>query len=142
MFTGRQPYCERLCPFGELQKLSLGLKGRPPQPRGWFERLLVSLPGALLLVVVFTGFGVLDTDLVALEPFDAFVFWLAGTGTLTVAGVGLFGSLLAPKAYCRFGCPTGAALEFVRTGRNARWRLADTVAVVVLAIGASLWLWR
>ena len=59
--------------------------------------------------------------------------------TLFVAVIGLMFSLLIPMAYCRFGCPTGALLSFLRFhGRSDQWQLCDTAAVVLLVIVFAL----
>ena len=53
-------------------------------------------------------------DLAAIEPFDGFEFRVAGWATIVIFVVGLLVSLVSPMAYCRFGCPTGAVLNFLR----------------------------
>jgi NosR/NirI family transcriptional regulator, nitrous oxide reductase regulator len=94
------------------------------------------LPGALLgvaLLAVLLGWPV---NLASLEPFDAWVWRTAGIATLVIAGVGLAASLFIPQAYCRFGCPTGALLNFVRTTGSAdHWGRRDWTALGFVAAG-------
>ena len=45
----------------------------------------------------------------------------------------LIASLLAPQAYCKYGCPTGKLLELVRShGRADRFNRRDAAAVPLL----------
>ena len=62
----------------------------------------------------------LPVSLVDIEPFDAWVFRVAGWATITVAIVGLVASLFVPMAYCRYGCPTGALLKFLQVSLAQR----------------------
>lgn len=79
-------------------------------------------------------------SLVDIEPFDAYVFRIAGWATLIIAIVGLVASLFVPMAYCRYGCPTGALLEFVRYNAKAdRWNARDWVATLGLIIAFAVW---
>jgi hypothetical protein len=135
--TRRQVYCHHVCPFGALQQLT---RNRLP----WRWRLspratqgLRALPGLLLLLVVLAAMLHVPLNLAGIEPFDAFVFWVAGTATLAVAAVGLLASLVVPMAYCRFGCPTGGMLEFLRFhGRSGRlgWRDGWAAALLIAAL--------
>lgn len=110
-------YCHHVCPYGFLQQWAgkVGLrKWRVALPGGVDKRLRL-LPLALLAVVVLTLLLDLPIDLASLEPFDAFVVRTAGWATIAIACVGLGASLFVPQAYCKYGCPTGALLEFVRS---------------------------
>ena len=67
---------------------------------------------------------------------------IAGWATITVAVVGLVASLFITRAYCRYGCPTGAMLEFLRLGpAGAKFGRRDLVAaaLALLAIGMTVW---
>jgi thiamine biosynthesis lipoprotein len=47
--------------------------------------------------------------------------------------------MFVPQAYCKYGCPTGALLKFVRTSSaDERWARRDTLAALVLALGAAI----
>jgi polyferredoxin len=106
-------------------------------------RALLTLPWLLLLVVVVVAMRHLPFNLASLEPFDAYIFRLAGWATIAVAMVGLVASLFVPMAYCRFGCPTGAVLNFLRLqGRGDRLRLRDGMALGLLCMTALLYLLR
>ena len=91
------------------------------------------LPGLLLAMVLVITILLLPMDLAHLEPFDAYSLRAAGAATLAIAVLGLAASLFVPMAYCRYGCPTGALLEFVRAhGPSDRFGRRDLAAQVVL----------
>ncbi len=134
-------YCHQLCPHGAAQEWlgRLGLRGKINVPARlgaglqWLPAL--SLVFVLLVVMLAAPF-----DLADLEPFDAYIFKSAGWATIAVAVVGLIASLFIPQAYCRYGCPTGALLEFVRShGRHDRFGRRDVAAALMVALVALIW---
>ena len=139
--TRRPFYCHHLCPHGAAQELigrfrprRLALTLRPD-----VASALSLLPGALLLLTLVTAMLALPLDLAGIEPFDAYLFRTAGIATLAVAGVGLVASAFVPQAYCRFGCPTGALLNFVRTrGSTDRFSTRDAAALGLMLFAAVL----
>ena len=139
--TRRNLYCSHLCPHGAAQQL---LRNRLPHRLHlptWMRFMLRVLPAILLLWCVVVGMTSMGFSLVDIEPFDAWVFRIAGLATITVAVVGLVASLFVPMAYCRFGCPTGAVLEFVRfNGRAHKWTTRDWLATGCLAVAAIIYL--
>src|SRR5207247_3743067 len=93
-------------------------------------------PGILLGFAFLTLLLGWQVNLAALEPFDAWVWRAAGAVTLVIAGVGLAASLFIPQAYCRFGCPTGALLNFIRSAGSAdHWGRRDWTALGFVAAG-------
>ena len=48
-------------------------------------------------------------------------------------------SFFVPQAYCRFGCPTGAVLNYVRTrGSTDRFARRDVVALLLVGLAVVL----
>jgi hypothetical protein len=138
LLTGRQVYCTHLCPFGALQDWTR----RVPRRFKVSSRILKPLrflPALLLLWVVLVAMLHLPVSLVGIEPFDAFVIRIAGWATITVAAIGLIASLFVPMAYCRYGCPTGAMLGYLRwhsgSGRLTR---RDLFAILLVILAISL----
>ena len=136
--TRRNLYCSHMCPHGAAQQL---LKNRLPWrarvPRRLL-RVLTTIPAVLLVWCVVVAMTALPFSLVDIEPFDAWVFRVAGWATVTIAVVGLVASLFVPMAYCRLGCPTGALLNYLRFhSRSDRWTRRDwlVVGIVAMAIG-------
>jgi NosR/NirI family transcriptional regulator, nitrous oxide reductase regulator len=141
-WTTRKPlYCLHICPHGAAQEWAgrllpqrWRLKMHPDVARG-----LRWLPGLLLAVVLFIVMTASPIDLADLEPFDAYLLQAAGWATITIAIIGLLASLFIPQAYCRYGCPTGALLEFVRThGPADAFGRRDVAAALMVALAVVL----
>jgi NosR/NirI family nitrous oxide reductase transcriptional regulator len=141
----RQPfYCHHLCPHGAAQEIIGRLR-----PKRWtvtlpadVVRALGFLPGALLALTIIIALTAVPFDLAGIEPFDAYLFRTAGAATLVVAAIGLLASCFIPQAYCRFGCPTGALLNFVRArGPTDRFSPRDALAGALLAVAVALNVW-
>ena len=136
MFTRRQFYCHHYCPHGALQQVlahRLRWQLHIPNKLGlWLEQV----PWLLLIFVLVVAMLGLEINVNALEPFDAWLVRVAGWGAITVAVVGLVASLFVPMAYCRYGCPTGALLKFVRyAGHGDAFSRRDALALA-LVVGA------
>jgi NosR/NirI family transcriptional regulator, nitrous oxide reductase regulator len=137
--TKKQLYCHHICPFGAAQQLIKGRLRWQWHPPGWLSRSLALVPLALLGLVVFVGMTHADVNLAGIEPFDAFVFWIAGAATLFVAAVGLVFAAITPMAYCRFGCPTGMMLGYLRFhGQSERFNRRDVGALLLLTLAIAL----
>lgn len=158
--TRRQVYCHQLCPHGAAQQWLGGIGAhvrgylaarRRRTARGTETRrpkahpvasALQSVPvlvlAAALLIVLLGREG----NLTSLEPFDAWAWRAAGVATVVIAVVGLIAALFVPQAYCRYGCPTGALLRYVRSSGSAdTWGRRDTVALNLLALGLLTVAW-
>jgi hypothetical protein len=139
--TGQPLYCQHLCPHGAAQELAYTWA-----PKRW--RLVIPkavaaklrwIPPLLIGVVVLTAMLRLPLELSHLEPFDAYVLTAASVTTVTLALVGLGASLFIPMAYCHYGCPTGAVLNFIRShGRADRFGRSDIVALLLLGLAVVL----
>jgi Na+-translocating ferredoxin:NAD+ oxidoreductase RnfG subunit len=134
----RNVYCDHLCPHGAIQQL-LPRRFRLRRHPRWLLRLLALLRPALLALVIVAAFGVVRLELVDIEPFDAYAWRAAGAATISVAVVGLGFALLIPMGYCRYGCPTGAVLGYLRrNSRSDRLSPADGLAVVLVLLAGGL----
>lgn len=134
----RALYCHHLCPHGVVQEWLAGMRrwqvAVPPRVGRWLERLA---PG-LLLVALLVGVAGSSFDLSRIEPFDAWTLRRAAWVSAGIALVGWVASVFVPMAYCRYGCPTGALLRFLRSSREERWGGRDTVALVLLLTAAGV----
>lgn len=137
----RPLYCHQLCPHGAAQEILTRFA-----PVRWRRRLPVALdralrwfPALLLVFVLIIVMLPLDYDLSSLEPFDAYLLRSAGAATIAVAVAGLIAALFVPKAYCKYGCPTGALLEFGRArGTTDKFSRRDAAALLLLALTALM----
>ncbi|MGV3663276.1 MAG: FMN-binding protein [Prosthecobacter sp.] len=129
VFTSKHLYCHHICPHGALQQL---LAKRLPfhwSPHRRLDAVLSKLPFLLLAFVLFSVAWTLPVDLNALEPFDAYLFRVAGWASIAIAIGGLLWSLVTPLAYCRYGCPTGALFKLLRfTGDADHFGARDWLA--------------
>jgi hypothetical protein len=136
--TRRPLYCGHLCPHGAAQEL-IGrmVPWRIKVPHGVGAKLRW-LPVGLLAVVIFGAMMNLPLNPASVEPFDAYLIQTAGWATIIVAIVGLIAAAFIPQAYCKYGCPTGTLLEFIRSHGHAdhfaRRDLAAGLMVVFVAV--------
>ena len=139
VFTSKQLYCHHICPHGALQQLLARRLKWQWRVTAAQERWLNQNPFLLLgfvFICVIVGWAV---DLNSLEPFDAYVFRVAGWASLGIAGTGLIAALFQPLAYCKYGCPTGALFKLLRlTGDADHLGVRDWVAAGMLIAGL-LW---
>ncbi|MFY8229497.1 MAG: FAD:protein FMN transferase, partial [Opitutales bacterium] len=135
----RQTYCHQVCPHGAAQELLGGFKrlhvAVPARWHGWLGKLpAMALAGAFLAALAWPRWSLGEA-----EPFDAWILGTAVAVPLGLAIAGLVASVFVPQAYCKYGCPTGALLKYVRTSStDERWARRDTLAALVLAVGATI----
>lgn len=138
--TGKALYCHHICPHGALQQLVAKRLKWQWSPSRRMDLWLSRIPFVLLGFVLFSAMLAWGVDLNSVEPFDAYLFRVAGWGVIGLAIGGLVWSMVTPLAYCRYGCPTGAVLKLLRVGGESTrlgWREAVCVGVVLLAWGMS-----
>lgn len=142
--TRKPLYCQQICPHGIAQEWAgrlLPQRWRASLPPD-IARGLRWLPGLSLAVILFIVMMAAPIDLAELEPFDAYLLTSAGWATIAIAIGGLVAALFVPMAYCRYGCPTGALLEFVRShGANDRFGKRDLAAALMVGLAALLY-WK
>ncbi|GAB5405370.1 MAG: 4Fe-4S binding protein [Aureliella sp.] len=135
--TGQNAYCAHLCPHGAVQQLTRGrLKWRLKLSRR-IQKTLKIIPVALLFLVGAIGLLHLPISPVDLEPFDAWIWKVAGIASISIAIVGIAFSFIVPMGYCRFGCPTGLLLNSFRRA-GPRWSKQDTVAGLFLLLSCVM----
>ncbi|MCA9214199.1 MAG: FMN-binding protein [Planctomycetales bacterium] len=137
--TRRNIYCTHLCPHGAAQSM---LKNRLPWKLKLSKTLRLKLkciPYVLLAWCILVAIKDLPFSLVDIEPFDAWVIGVGGFTTVAIAAVGLIGSLFVPMAYCRFGCPTGTLLNYLRfNARSDEWSQRDWLAIGLVGLAILL----
>ncbi|MEQ1828938.1 MAG: FMN-binding protein [Pirellula sp.] len=132
-------YCSHLCAHGAVQQLMPRRWKATSPPPAWLLRCLTWIRPALLVWVVLVGTLGLTYSLVDVEPFDAYAWRAAAWPTIAIAVVGIVASWRIPMAYCRFGCPTGAVLNYLRrNAKSDRLTRADWFAAACLGIGILL----
>ncbi|MEZ0265628.1 MAG: 4Fe-4S binding protein [Phycisphaerae bacterium] len=149
--TRRAVYCSQICPHGAAQEWVGRLRKKKWKVPAGLEAGLRWLPPALVALVIavalwqFRGAGRSGVreplfELAGIEPFDAYLVFVGkvGIATIVVAIVGLVAAVFVPMAYCKYGCPTGLVLNFVRShGKADKFGRRDVgaAALVLLAVG-------
>lgn len=136
VFSKHQPYCQHICPFGALQQLGRNRMGWKVKISKSVKNGLRWIPFLLLGWVILVAVSSAAFNLASIEPFDAFGFRVAGWASIIVFAVGLIASMFSPMAYCRYGCPTGAMLNFLKFQANSDrlgGRDAAAFALLILA---------
>ena len=124
--------CRSQSPHGAAQQL---LRNVLPKKWHWspparLGKILRLFPYVLLCVVIIVAVRHLTLPLSGIEPFDAYLPGIAGISTIVIAVAGLIASLFIPMAYCRYGCPTGAAIDFLWAhGRHDHFTRRDIAAL-------------
>jgi len=139
--TGKPLYCQQLCPHGHAQELLARIS-----PKRWRRAIpknvaagLRWLPPLTLGLVIVVVMLVIPQDLAAVEPFDAYSIRAAGWATITIAIAGLVAACFVPMAYCHYGCPTGALLNFIRShGRTDHFGRREVAAICLLVLALAL----
>jgi NosR/NirI family transcriptional regulator, nitrous oxide reductase regulator len=137
----RAVYCSQFCPHGAAQELVGRLGKRKLRLGGGAERGMRWLPPGLVLVVIVVMMLNLPLDLAGIEPFDAYLIRTAGVATIVIAVVGLVAAAFVPMAYCKYGCPTGMVLQYVRShGKADSFGRRDLVAGLLVVAAAGMYL--
>ena len=137
--TRRQLYCHHACPHGAAQELVGGFRRLHWRlPASW-HGLLGKLPAITLAAAFLAALFWPRWSPNQIEPFDAWILGAAVAVPLALAVVGLLASIFIPQAYCKYGCPTGALLKFVRSNNQLEtWSRRDYAALGLLCIGALI----
>ncbi|MCA9050749.1 MAG: FMN-binding protein [Planctomycetaceae bacterium] len=133
--TRRNLYCSHLCPHGALQQLIKPSRQRIRRMPARLNRLLKFLPGTVLMAAVVVSAVGMNLSLADWEPFHAYVWSVAGLGSLMFAGMTLAAGAYFPMAYCRYACATGRLLDYLRRhAQSNRLTFADAVGVLLAGV--------
>jgi Na+-translocating ferredoxin:NAD+ oxidoreductase RnfG subunit/branched-subunit amino acid transport protein len=131
-FTGKNVYCNRICPHGAAQTLAGRVVGKrfhlPPK----LHAALTRLPWLTLLAIWLLAFLASGIPFAYFEPFETWSSGFVAFVPAAILTVGLLAAFFLPQAYCHYGCPTGAMLKFLTASPTA-WTRRDTVAGVLIA---------
>jgi Na+-translocating ferredoxin:NAD+ oxidoreductase RnfG subunit len=141
MATGKAFYCHQLCPHGAAQQWMRKLRKKPVRLPKSIDNILKYLPASLVGLVVFLSFTTSAHTVAILEPFDAYIWEVAGGITIAIALLSLLASAFIPMAYCRYGCPTGAMLKLFEFGKNDHgWTRRDYSSFGLLLLSILLYI--
>ncbi len=139
-FSKQQIYCHQLCPHGAAQEWLGRFRRCHVRLPARLSKLLGVIPGLLLMLAFGLAICWPRFELAWLEPFDGWSLGIAALISFCLAVLSLASSIFVPQGYCRFGCPTGALLKFVRShGQQERFGRREAAAALLLAL-AGFWL--
>ena len=133
----KQIYCQQICPHGLIQET---MAQRIPSKYSWKLSMeakwaLKFLPALLLFFSIILLIFELPLDLSDLEVFAAWYPTRASAFCLILFSASLIFSALVPKGYCKYACPTGRFLEYLRdTGKADKFGFSDKMAGLILLI--------
>ena len=138
--TRRQLYCSQICPHGAAQELVGRLSRWRLHVPVSLDRALRWLPPMLIAMVIVVAMVGLAIDPADVEPFVAYQIRLASWISIAIAVGGLALAAFVPMAYCKYGCPTGQVLSFVRShGKADHFRRQDLGAGALVLFVAVLY---
>ena len=120
MTTGKAFYCHQLCPHGAAQQWMRKFKKKPVRlPRNWIVFSNIYPVGLLALVVVF-AFTASAHMAAILEPFDAYVWEVAGGITIAIALLSLLASAFVPWPTAATDAQQGPCLNSLNLEKTIR----------------------
>lgn len=121
LFTHKPFYCRYVCPFGCSQELLGRILGRTGTLSAIHRLKLHKVRPLVLMAIVFLFLIGHTFNLVWVEPFAFFQFRAAPIIVLSLALVVLGLSILLPRPWCHYVCPTGQLLDlFCKRPRHSR----------------------
>jgi NosR/NirI family transcriptional regulator, nitrous oxide reductase regulator len=130
-FTGKNVYCNRICPHGAAQTLIGGIVKKRFSLPSKFHSMLVRLPWATLIVIWVLALLGSGLPFAYFEPFETWSAGLVAFIPASIFTIGLVAAFFLPQAYCHYGCPTGAMLRFLTQSPSA-WTRKDSVATTLV----------
>ncbi len=131
-FTGKNVYCNRICPHGAAQTLAGRMVKKrfhlPPK----LHAALTRLPWLTLLAIWLLAFVASGIPFAYFEPFETWSTGFVAFVPAAILTIGLVAAFFLPQAYCHYGCPTGALLKFL-TASPTVWTRRDTIATAMIA---------
>lgn len=136
-FTGKNVYCNRICPHGAAQTLAGEFIRKRFHLPAKLHALLVRLPWATLLAIWLLAFLGSGIPFAYFEPFETWSSGFIAFIPAAIFTIGLIAAFFLPQAYCHYGCPTGAMLRFLTQSPSA-WTRRDSIAGILI-VTASLY---
>ena len=114
LITKKNFYCMYVCPYGAAQELIAKLNKKHVKISQELYKKLIRLRPAFLLVIIVLLFAGILSDFANFEPFGGFMLNVNLWIPMIIAGVFLLISLLIPKFWCKYCCPTGYMIDMTR----------------------------
>ncbi len=114
LFKRNSFYCTWICPFGAAQELLGKVNRRKIRIKKRVMKVLNYSRTVITLLVFFSMWVSMGLELAQYEAFTIFLLGRASTAVLVIAILGLLSSIFINKPYCRFVCPTGQILDWIK----------------------------
>ncbi|MCM1378201.1 MAG: 4Fe-4S binding protein [Clostridium sp.] len=111
LFGKHHHYCSHVCPLGSAQDLMGRInKKKLPLPQKLIKVLNIirNILWVILTIMLWAGIG---TEWIDHELFTAFIVKSASKTMLIIGGAILIISIIIPRPFCRFICPTGTLMK-------------------------------
>lgn len=132
--TRKQIYCQQICPHGLIQET---MAQKIPSKYSWklsqeLKWALKFIPGLLLILSLIALLFELPLELADLEVFSAWYPTRASTVCIILFVLSIILSAFIPKGYCKYACPTGRFLEYLRdSGKADKFGFSDKMAGII-----------
>ncbi|RRC98709.1 4Fe-4S binding protein [Prevotella sp. OH937_COT-195] len=110
-FGKKNYYCTHVCPCGSLQDLAGKARVRKLKMSRRTVKWLDDFRRILWVVLMFLMLAGVLTEWMDYEMFAAFIFTSASAVVISIAVVFALLSVVVPRPYCRFVCPTGTLFK-------------------------------
>ena len=122
LLTGKNHYCDRICPFGTTQEIIAGVTGAGKRFPGRFRKSLLWLQRILALGLIITALLIRNPGAINYEVFGA-MFRLTGTTLqfILLIIVAIL-SVFIRRPWCGYMCPLRPVNDYVRFFRNEGFR--------------------
>jgi len=131
------PHLAGLEPEGDVLALPRHHLGLLPGAPGQLTRFDWPVLAFVLAITMWQ----LPIDLADVEPFDAYLIRTASIASIAIAVGGLVAAAFVPMAYCKYGCPTGMVLSFVRShGKADVFGRRDVAAGLMVLLVVALYM--
>jgi NosR/NirI family transcriptional regulator, nitrous oxide reductase regulator len=133
------PYCNHVCPHGAIQQLVMPNRKRRTVLPHWVSSVTTWVPGLLLALAYVSMILSWGWHYANWEPFHAYRITLASAASITLAVASVLASIWMPMAYCRYGCPTGRLIDYIRRrGIGDRIAVADVVVLLLVVLAVAM----
>jgi uncharacterized protein with FMN-binding domain len=120
LFTGKNFYCNYVCPYGAAQELCGKIPARKFRVPGRIYPYLRQVRRYFLVGIVVLLLAGWTLDLTQAEPFIAFRFHIASAFVVMLASVFLLFSMSIKRPWCNYFCPTGLILSLFELKKTKR----------------------
>jgi len=118
LFTGKNHYCDRICPFGTVQEIIGKISGAKTRNTGKFGRPLKWIQRLLALALIITALIGRNPSQANYEVFGAMFKLTGNTLQFSLLLLAAIGSLIIRRPWCGYLCPVRPVNDFAVSFRS------------------------